>query len=161
MTIYLNVLLCLIMQINTIKGIKNICDNGFTNNSAELLDPQHRIVEKQVVICRRFINTFLEPATVFSRTNSYAWKHYVEKMSGEYISNGAFIMAAALEGIEILDYDLNAVFKFKRTQPYRKLHTYVHKKQCLNINEMYNSTRYIIPDYWPYKTKEELLKVFQ
>lgn len=51
-----------------------------------------------VKICRAFIRSMMIPAAK-PVNSSYHLKHEVERWAGTYISNGAFIMAALLEGI--------------------------------------------------------------
>jgi hypothetical protein len=54
-----------------------------------------------VILCRRFIREWLTPAPNCKRPiSSYGLKHEVERWAGTYISNGAFIFAALLEGLK-------------------------------------------------------------
>lgn len=78
-----------------------------------------RIAPRQIELCREWIRTHVEPRkTINSRAHSYALKHRVEDWArtlpapdrGAYIPNGAFIVAALLEGYRTEPTGINAVF---------------------------------------------------
>jgi len=54
--------------------------------------------KKMVKLCRKFIREMMSPSKS-AINSSYHLKHEVERWSGVYITNGAFILAALLEGI--------------------------------------------------------------
>lgn len=57
---------------------------------------------KEVTAARGWIKWFAEPTKgIRTRYSSYGLKHVVEEWSGHYVSNGAFIRAAELEGYRI------------------------------------------------------------
>ena len=47
---------------------------------------------------RAWLRTQQPPLTLNARRSSYSLKHIAERAAGNYISNGAFIAAALLEG---------------------------------------------------------------
>ena len=54
---------------------------------------------EQIALCREWLSRFAEKTiAIRSRHSSYFYKHKVEQWAGEYISNGAFIVAAIAEG---------------------------------------------------------------
>lgn len=53
-------------------------------------------------------------AAVITRRGSYAIKHLIERASGTYISNGATITAALIEGFEIVRKSPGPNCSFKR-----------------------------------------------
>lgn len=72
----------------------------------------------QVEAARVFLRKYgIQTKTVRKILGSYGWKHVAEKQMGEYISNGAFILAAVLEGIKVAPQpfgSLNAWFALSR-----------------------------------------------
>jgi len=68
----------------------------------------------QVDICRDWLRAFGEKTkTIRPSWNSYGLKHVVERWKGTYVSNGAFVAAALLEGYDIAPNgyaSLNAYF---------------------------------------------------
>jgi len=82
-----------------IKELSEICKNG-----VKLFSPlENRSIGPdplQVDLCIEFIQKYLQPAKKLHRRSSYGWKHVVERWAETYITNGAFIMAALLEGID-------------------------------------------------------------
>lgn len=58
--------------------------------------------EKEVKLCMSWLEKFAKPASMrFRRMGSYGLKHVVERWSGIYVSNGAFILAAHHLGYRI------------------------------------------------------------
>jgi hypothetical protein len=52
-------------------------------------------VEEEVALCMAWLEQFATPRkTVNPRMGSYGLKHVVERWAGNYVSNGAFILAA-------------------------------------------------------------------
>lgn len=78
---------------------KDICAAGLADFFGD--DPQAVNIppdEKEVELCRRFIRETCSPSK--TGHSSYGFKHEVERRFGEYISNGAAILAAVREGVE-------------------------------------------------------------
>ena len=82
----------------------------------------------EIECCRRWLREFAKPTKTIRPTSSYYYKHQVENWAaraGEsrYISNGAFIVAATIEGIRwerASDRSPNACFAMsvrKATRP--------------------------------------------
>jgi hypothetical protein len=58
--------------------------------------------EKQVALCREWLRAFIRPRTRFNAEySSYVLKHRVQAWADEYVSNGAFIVAAMREGYRV------------------------------------------------------------
>ena len=53
----------------------------------------------EVAICREFLRLCVKTKT--PRRGSYGLKHEIENWAGEYVSNGACIAAAILEGLVV------------------------------------------------------------
>jgi len=75
----------------------------------------HPVSPDEVLACRRWIRQWVrEAGEIRDKAYSYTLKHLVEKDSpetGNYVSNGAFIEAAILEGYQIeITGELNAMF---------------------------------------------------
>jgi len=70
------------------------------------------LLEEQVNICRKWIRYYARPSKKYNTAAfSYGLKHQVEKAYNTYVSNGAFIQAAFLEGYRVKKVDgLNAIF---------------------------------------------------
>ena len=74
-------------------------------------DKYHPIDREQVEICKKWIKKFLKPTkTIKDDPTSYHYKHMVEEWSGQYISNGAFILAMLELGYNFRKSGPNAVF---------------------------------------------------
>ena len=59
----------------------------------------------EIVLCMDWLDSFYVPSNnKKNETSSYAIKHYVEKYTGKYISNGALIAAYMMK-----NYDCNTV----------------------------------------------------
>jgi hypothetical protein len=98
-------------------GLKNYYTN--TNYYNEWPDLE------MVKLCRQFIKEWLSPAPNCKRKiSSYHLKHEVERWSGSYITNGAFILAAVLEGLHQEPTSLNSPNTWlcvkKNYNPYRE-----------------------------------------
>lgn len=77
--------------------------NGFGD-----LDP---ITQSQVELSKIWIREWITPRkTINTQKGSYQLKHIVEKNSGTYVSNGAFIRAAIDLGFNYSKNGLNAFF---------------------------------------------------
>ncbi len=74
-------------------GLKNyFIDSEYYNQPP---DPQ------MVDLCRKFIKEWLTSSPNYKHKNSsYHLKHEVERWANRYISNGSFVLAAVLEGLE-------------------------------------------------------------
>lgn len=77
-----------------------------------------------VELCREFIRTWVAPTSCGKvRNSSYHMKHEVERWAGQYITNGAFILAALREGLQQEPTDGNSpntwVYIKKKYNPYR------------------------------------------
>lgn len=57
----------------------------------------------QVNACAQFVEHCCEPTKTFRRRerSSYGWKHLAELVLGQYVCNGAFIVAALLAGYRL------------------------------------------------------------
>lgn len=75
---------------------------------AELLAPTF---PREVDACRGWLREHTRPVQAINRRagNSYSLKHQVESVAGHYVRNGAFIMAALLEGYQ-MDRGFNPCF---------------------------------------------------
>jgi hypothetical protein len=78
----------------------------------------------QVEVCRDWLRLHAKPLSYFPKNGlcigSYGYKHEVEKWTDahgghKYIANGAFILAALLEGFRVKATGINAVFNFRGT----------------------------------------------
>ncbi len=80
-----------------LSGLKNYYtgENGSINDARFANTPPP---PEMVELCREFIREKMEAKHLRGRY-SYHLKHEVERWCGKYIANGAFIMAALLEGI--------------------------------------------------------------
>ena len=67
---------------------------------------------ESVGVCRRWIDKFAhKTARIRYSPTSYYLKHVVERWSDRYISNGSFIIAAAISGYRWIPHNhVNAVF---------------------------------------------------
>jgi hypothetical protein len=62
----------------------------------------HDPAPEQIAACRLWLRVFAIPTkTIRPARDSYSYKHLAEDFAGEYVSNGAFIQAAILEGFRI------------------------------------------------------------
>jgi hypothetical protein len=84
-----------------------------------LTDPE---VRRQIARARSFLRkTCCRTKTMRRKHSSYGLKHEAERWSGAYISNGAFIAAASLEGYTIERERPNACFSLSFTPEYRRV----------------------------------------
>lgn len=104
--------------------IDDICESGlkqhFKKDNNDLVNTIPD--EMQVYYCREFIKDFLKPCS--KGHSSYHFKHAVENFYNEYISNGAFITAAVMEGCEIKQFNLtslNALVMLDYNNEYKEL----------------------------------------
>lgn len=68
------------------KGASLLCDDGY----------------RQIEVAQKFLDTYCRKRKTINRDRtSYGWKHLAQSVTGEYISNGAFIAAALLKGYEM------------------------------------------------------------
>jgi hypothetical protein len=89
------------------------------NQSTSLTDPE---VRRQIASARIFLRkTCCRTRTIRRIDSSYGLKHVAERWSGTYISNGAFIAAAYLEGYAIEREGPNALFSLSFTREYRRV----------------------------------------
>jgi hypothetical protein len=90
-------------------------NRGFEDDSAlplDFRDDDVRTIRMVQVLIRRY---FAETKTT-QPLGSYGLKHLAERLLGAYVSNGAFILAAILEGVRVSPNggrDPNARFKFR------------------------------------------------
>lgn len=83
-------------MLNTIQKT-DICSAGIKNYSEfKQADRNSPPDMDQVSLCREFIKTYLKESK--KTRSSYHFKHAVERIYNQYITNGAFIMAALEEG---------------------------------------------------------------
>lgn len=84
-----------------------------------ITDPE---VRWEISIARQFIRYFGRPRkTIYRKRGSYGLKHEAEQYMGAYISNGAFIAAACLEGYAIERGGPNACFSLSLAPEYWRL----------------------------------------
>lgn len=63
---------------------------------------QESPIEAQVQLCIDWIQTYgIRTKTVRKKRGSYGWKHVIERKTGLYVSNGAFLEAANRLGFTI------------------------------------------------------------
>lgn len=78
----------------------------------------------EIELCREWLRRKTIPTKTENRNmGSYGWKHVVEKDMNHYVSNGAFIQAALLEGYLVRHYgetSPNAGFNFKIIKSFRE-----------------------------------------
>lgn len=73
-----------------------ITAEGIVNTAGPLPD------DKQVEMARKWLKEkAIRIASINKKSTSYGWKHIAEKYVRSYISNGAFIHAAMLEGFKV------------------------------------------------------------
>ena len=112
----------------------------------------------EVLACIHWIMEFAEPTeAVVKRHTSYGLKHIVERYSGDYVSNGAFIEAALLLGFKcsISHGSINPYFNmtFKKWDVYQKYLFWVHGRPGQTL------TRGCYPQ-WSYGGKDRFLKKY-
>lgn len=69
--------------------------------------------EAQVAFCIEWLRIYTSPRESFNKISSYGFKHIVERWAGNYIANGAFILAAFNEGYKTIPATMsncNAIF---------------------------------------------------
>lgn len=71
--------------------------------------------QKEIELCKIWINKFTEFSNKWSPENSYYYKHEVENYFGigTYISNEAFIYAAKQKYVYMLDFESSKNYRFK------------------------------------------------
>jgi hypothetical protein len=96
-----------------------ICADGIVDKLTDVNPSRRELDPHEVELARRWIRLFATPTkTIRRRYYSYGYKHAVERWTeksgfNNYISNGAFIQAALLEGYRcapIRSSSLNAYF---------------------------------------------------
>lgn len=100
----------------------DVCSEGFLR----AFEPQYRlpVEESQVVAAQAWLREFAVKGTLWTDDDantahkdyptSYGMKHSAERWAGQYISNGALIVAALREGFDVKPVDddhPNAVFR--------------------------------------------------
>lgn len=85
------------------------------NGLCDSWDCTHEAVDAEEVIqCRAWLRAFASKRqSINTRAGSYFLKHIIEAAVGSYVSNGALIQAAILEGFEVRPIgprNLNAFF---------------------------------------------------
>ena len=93
-----------------------LCNNkGLLGESIlEKEDTLNYISQREVEICLKWLKENTIKSSRISQISSYAYKHIVEEDQGEYVSNGAFILACSKAGYVVVYQDsLNARFRFK------------------------------------------------
>jgi hypothetical protein len=79
-------------------------------------------VRREIARGRRFLKeNCRRTKTIRRRIGSYGLKHEAERLAGGYISNGALIAAACLEGYAVEREGPNARFSLSFTGEYRRL----------------------------------------
>ncbi len=80
-------------------SIDNVCSNGLKHYYKDRPDLSSTPPNpEEVELCRDFLRTYCKPST--KGRGSYPMKHTVERVMGQYVSNGALIVAAIMEGYE-------------------------------------------------------------
>lgn len=64
----------------------------------------------QVNVCLRWLDGVERLKSINEKRSSYGLKHYVERSSGLYVTNGAFIAAAIFTGLKMQRCEPNAFF---------------------------------------------------
>lgn len=75
---------------------------------------------RMVEVCLKWLESFPKEKKIFKNYGSYALKHVVEKAAGEYVHNGAFIVAARIAGFRDDGEVPNPHFNIKVTDAHRK-----------------------------------------
>lgn len=79
--------------------IDAVCKSGLKINFKDDIIKNKLPDDDQVEIARKYIREYLTPSSK-AKYESYYWKHRAEEHYNHYLSNGAFIVACILEGIE-------------------------------------------------------------
>lgn len=89
----------------------NVTVFGFADEEGE------KPARSEVELCEKWIKEFARARkTINCSSNSYSLKHTVERWSGTYISNGAFIQAALNLGYRYKRFRPNAIFNMSFPQ---------------------------------------------
>jgi hypothetical protein len=93
----------------------NINDSGLTRAQGD------KPIESEVKLCEKWIREFVTPRkAINTKHSSYGLKHAVERWTGEYVSNGAFIQAAVNLGYEYRKIGPDAYFNMTFLHPRSK-----------------------------------------
>jgi hypothetical protein len=105
---------------NIVKGFV-ITDNGLVLQEAYDSDKCSFPYQEEVQVCQQWIEKFCKLIKPINpEAYSYSLKHKVEKWSGRYVSNGAFILAAVNMGYDVQvagNRSPNAVFNMRLLLP--------------------------------------------
>lgn len=100
----------------------NLTDNGWSNpREADFAERRAYLLasDEDINRARKWLRQFERTATVRPWACSYHLKHLCERETGAYISNGALIAAALLEGLKMRhDHGPNCEFNLKKRRPY-------------------------------------------
>lgn len=88
--------------INFLNKNPELTDNGieWNKNNPRYKEQRVALYESldEIVKCMDWLDSFYVPSNrKKDETNSYILKHYVEKYTGDYISNGAFVTALMMK----------------------------------------------------------------
>lgn len=80
-----------------------IADRGLIPKARYQVNPELLPTTTEIKLCESWLQEFTKKSSdLFEDRSSYSLKEYVEKWSGSYVSNGAFIYAAQSLGINVI-----------------------------------------------------------
>lgn len=93
------------------RGGQDLPENLYRYGFGEMYGAPERPPERETDICLAWIDLWTAPRVSINKSHgSYFLKHVIERWSGEYIPNGAFIAAAIESGCDYIRRGPNARF---------------------------------------------------